>query len=221
MAKAILHQFEKRKGKKKEHTDNENEPDFKDLPLLRPINTGGDNEDDTVLPDLKDLQDMIDNDGDNDGEKAGTDEEDIVNIFEMLTEEEKDHWKWEVRPLQSGLYNVSWYVDNYLQLTCFTIDMSHCLQSDQLPHSTAATVAFCSWTWSAHPISWALTPPWCIYLLELNIWSPGSLPQDGGVYWQVHKCSWIWSPGVWTDDGGVGVSKKIGQGPSDVSSYFP
>lgn len=107
MAKAILHQFEKRKGKKKEHTDNENEPDFKDLPLLRPINTGGDNEDDTVLPDLKDLQEMIDNDGDNDGEKAGTDEEDIVNIFEMLTEEEKDHWKWEVRPLQSGLYNVS------------------------------------------------------------------------------------------------------------------
>jgi len=106
-AKATLHQFEKRKGKKKKRTDDENEPepDFDDLPLLGPIDADSDDEDDNeALPDLEDLLEMT---GDDDGEKAETDEEEIVNVFEALTEEERDHWKEEVKPLRSALHKVS------------------------------------------------------------------------------------------------------------------
>ncbi len=87
-AKATLCQFEKRKGKKKKRTNNENDPDFNDLPLLKPVDTDSGDEDDEGLPDIEDLPDseMI---GD-EGEKAETDEEEIVNVFETLTEEEWD-----------------------------------------------------------------------------------------------------------------------------------
>jgi hypothetical protein len=105
-AKATLHQFEKKKGKKKNRTDGVDEiPDFDELPLLEPIDADSDNEDDDEdLPDLEDLTDMVD---DEDEEKVVMDEEEIVNVFETLTEEEQMRWKAEVKPLRSALYKVS------------------------------------------------------------------------------------------------------------------
>ena len=107
-AKATLRQFEKKKGKKTKRTDSDNgeTPDFDDLPLLEPIaeNDDCDSESDSELPDLEDLA----NEGDEGEEgKAEMDEEEIVNVFETLTEEEQERWKEEVKPLRSALHKVS------------------------------------------------------------------------------------------------------------------
>lgn len=59
---------------------------------------------------LPDLLDLAIND-DDDGEKNVRDEEEIVTIFQVLTPEEHEQWKEEVRPLRSALFKVSYFVD--------------------------------------------------------------------------------------------------------------
>jgi hypothetical protein len=108
-AKATLRQFEK-KGKKKQRTDNDNEiPDFDELPLLEPI-LHADNEDSDVddndLPELEELESETIEDEEEE-ERAARDEEEIVNVFETLTDEEQERWKAEVKPIRSALYKVS------------------------------------------------------------------------------------------------------------------
>jgi hypothetical protein len=82
--------------------------DFDNLPLLDPIEIDAESQDDLTeagMPDLEDLAEMmIDEEGDE--EKEGRDEEQIVNVFETLTEEEQERWKEEVKPLRSALYKV-------------------------------------------------------------------------------------------------------------------
>ena len=102
-AKATLCQFEKKK-KKKAEDDTLDTPDFDDLPLLEPIDDGGDSDDDIDMQDLEDLPGLMEEDVD-DG-KEGRDEEEIVNVFERLTVEEQEQWK-EVKPLRSALYKAS------------------------------------------------------------------------------------------------------------------
>ena len=110
-AKATLRQFEKKKGKKKKRTDNDNSetPDFGDLPLLEPIAENGDSdsESESDLPELEDLAEMTDEGDDEEEEKVEKDEEEIVNVFETLTEEEQERWKEEVKLLRSALHKVS------------------------------------------------------------------------------------------------------------------
>jgi hypothetical protein len=109
-AKATLRQFEKKKGKKTKHTDNDETPIFDDLPLLEPIDVENDLDDsdrELDLEDLEDLAGMVGKDDDEDDEgKVVRDEEEIVNVFETLTEEEQERWKVEVVPLRTALYKV-------------------------------------------------------------------------------------------------------------------
>lgn len=108
VAKATLRQFEKRIGKKKKRTDNNEPSDFDDLPILEPYGADENADDDdfseSELPDLEDLaiQD------DDDGEKNVRDEEEIVTVFQALTPEEHEQ---EVRPVRSALFKVSYFVD--------------------------------------------------------------------------------------------------------------
>ena len=109
-AKATLRQFEKKKGKKQKRTDSDNEtPDFDELPLLEPIDA--DNEDtdsdadDDDLPELEELTETIDEE--EEGEKAVRDEEEIVNVFQTMTDEEQQRWKAEVKLIRSALHKVS------------------------------------------------------------------------------------------------------------------
>lgn len=104
-AKATLRQFEKRKGKKKKRTEND-DSDFEDLPLLGLVDANSDDEADEELPDLEDLPEIIGDD--DDGEKAEMDEEEIVNVFGTLTEEEQERWKDDVKPIRSALHKVSY-----------------------------------------------------------------------------------------------------------------
>lgn len=109
MAKATVCQFERKKGKKKKRTENDDDvtPDFDELPLLEPIEIGiddeSDDEDSMDLPDLEEIPDMADKEG---PEEAAMDEEEIVNVFETLTEEEQARWKAEVQPIRSAIFKV-------------------------------------------------------------------------------------------------------------------
>lgn len=105
-----MRQFDKKKGKKQKRTDSDNEtPDFDELPLLEPIDA--DNEDtdsdadDDDLPELEELTETIDEE--EEGEKAVRDEEEIVNVFQTMTDEEQQRWKAEVKPIRSALHKVS------------------------------------------------------------------------------------------------------------------
>jgi hypothetical protein len=102
-AKATLRQFEKKK--KKADNDTLDTPDFNNLPLLEPIDDDTDSDDDMDMQDLEDLPALLEED-DDDG-KEGRDEEEIVNVFERLTEEEQERWKEQVKPLRSALYKAS------------------------------------------------------------------------------------------------------------------
>ena len=90
VAKATICQFERKKGQKKRRTNDET-PDFDELPLLEPIGVGlsGESDDDdnnTDLLDLEEITDITDKEG---PEEAANNEEEIVNVFEMLTEDEQ------------------------------------------------------------------------------------------------------------------------------------
>jgi len=69
VAKATVHQFERKKGKKKKCTENDDDimPNFDELPLLEPIEIGiddeSDDEDSMDLPDLEEIPDMADEEG--------------------------------------------------------------------------------------------------------------------------------------------------------------
>jgi hypothetical protein len=105
-AKATLRQFEKKKGKKKTRTDDEEVPLFDELPLLEPIDID-EMDDELDLADLEDLAGMVDNgDDESDEGKAERDEAEIINVFETLTEEEQERWKEQVVPLRTALYKV-------------------------------------------------------------------------------------------------------------------
>src|SRR6266508_3026099 len=95
--------------KKKKQTENNEPSDFDDLPILEPYgadeNADYDDFSESELPDLEDL--AIDDD-DDDGEKNMRDEEEIVTIFQALTQEEHEQWKEEVRPMHSALFKVSY-----------------------------------------------------------------------------------------------------------------
>ena len=103
-AKATLRQFEKKK-KTKADDDTLDTPDFDNLPLLEPIDDDADSDDDMDMQDLEDLLGLLEED-DDDG-KEGRDKEEIVNVFERLTEEEQEHWREQVKPLHSALYKAS------------------------------------------------------------------------------------------------------------------
>ena len=81
-------------------------PDFNELPLLQPVDNWNesDNEESINLPNLEDIADMADEEG---SEEAAKDQEEIVNIFETLTEEEQAQWKTEVQPIRTALFKVS------------------------------------------------------------------------------------------------------------------
>ncbi len=112
-AKATLSQFEKKKGKKKKWSDDNTLEtlDFNDLPLLDPIEINVESQDDltkTDMLDLEDLTEMVINE-EGDKEKEGRDEEQIVDIFETLTEEappstmDCSPWTWGVHPISQAL----------------------------------------------------------------------------------------------------------------------
>jgi len=88
VAKATVHQFERKKGKKKRHSDNEDTLDFDELPLLEAVVDWNESDDDQSidLPDLEEIADTANNKG---PEEAAKDEDEIVNVFETLTEEEQ------------------------------------------------------------------------------------------------------------------------------------
>jgi len=107
VAKATIRQFEKEKGKKKRRSDNDDTPNnFNKLPLLVPVDDWNESDDDESmdLPDLEETTDMADEEG---PEEAAKDKEEIVNVFETLTEEEQVQWKTEVQPIRSALFKVS------------------------------------------------------------------------------------------------------------------
>jgi hypothetical protein len=108
-AKAILRQFEKPKGKKKHPFDN--------LPSLAPIDDDDDDDDgdddddddddrlgDGDKTDLSDIEEMLDNEGDENQDARN--EEEIDNLFEAMTMAEQEEWKEQVRPLRSALQKV-------------------------------------------------------------------------------------------------------------------
>ena len=103
-AKATLRQFEKKK-KTKGDDDTLDTPDFNNLPLLELIDDDADSDDDMDMQDLEDLPWLLEED-DDDG-KEGRDEEEIVNVFERLTEEEQERWREQVKLLCSALYKAS------------------------------------------------------------------------------------------------------------------
>jgi len=111
-AKASIRQFERKKGNQKRRKDNDDEPDFEELPLLESI--VAEEEDDELddfiddphqieIPGLIDIEEDAE-DGSND---AARDKEEIVNVFATLTDEEKERWKTEVKPIHAALYKVS------------------------------------------------------------------------------------------------------------------
>ena len=102
-AKATLRQFEKKK--KKADNNTLDTPDFDNLPLLEPIDDDADSDDNMDMQDLEDLPALFEEDEDNG--KEGRDEEEIVNIFERLTEKEQERWKEQVKPVRSALYKAS------------------------------------------------------------------------------------------------------------------
>lgn len=111
-AKARICQFERKKGNQKRCKDNDDEPNFEELPLLELIvaKEGNNELDDLIndpheieIPRLIDIEEDAE-DGSND---AARDEEEIVNVFATLTNEEKECWKTEVKPIRSALYKVS------------------------------------------------------------------------------------------------------------------
>jgi hypothetical protein len=107
-AKATIRQFERKKGKKKKRTDDEDEPDFEGLPLLESIDVDNledsdDESDEFELPDLEEIPDLANDEG---SEEARKDEEEIVNVFETLTIEEQAQWRAEVKPIRTALYKV-------------------------------------------------------------------------------------------------------------------
>jgi len=107
VAKATVRQFERKKGTKKRRTEDDDvTPDFDELPLLEPIDVGdeSDDEDGMDLTDLEEIPDTADEEG---PEEAAKDEEEIVNVFETLTEEEQARWRVEVMPIRSALFKVS------------------------------------------------------------------------------------------------------------------
>ena len=96
------------KKKKCANTDNGKAPNFDDLPPLEPIaKDDGDSESDSDLPDLEDFAEIIDEGNEGEEGIGEKDQEEIVNVFEMLMEEEQEHWKEEVKPLRSALQQVS------------------------------------------------------------------------------------------------------------------
>ena len=105
VAKATVCQFKRKKGKKKRRSD-EDTPDFDELPLLEAVVdwNESDNDQSMDLPDLEEITDTADDEG---PEEAENDEDEIVNVFGTLTEEEQARWKAEVRPIQSALFKVS------------------------------------------------------------------------------------------------------------------
>ena len=108
-AKATLRQFEKKKGNKKKRTDDKNEtPDFDELPLLEPLDADDEDSDSDVddndLPELEELSEPIDEEKGE--ERAASDEKEIVNVFQTMTDEEQERWKAEVKPIRSALHKV-------------------------------------------------------------------------------------------------------------------
>ena len=110
-AKASIHQFERKKGNQKRCKDNDDKPDFEELPLLESIVA---EEEDDELDDLIDdphqieIPGLIDIEEDaEDGSNDTAQDEEIVNVFATLTDEEKERWKMEVKPIRSALYKVS------------------------------------------------------------------------------------------------------------------
>jgi len=122
-AKATIRQFEKKKDNHKKRKDNNDEPDFEDLPLLESI--AKDESDDELDDDLIDDPDQIEipglvdieEDGEDGSNEAVQDKEEIVNVFATLINEEKERWKTEVKPLRSALSKVSQAVDTWSLLT--------------------------------------------------------------------------------------------------------
>ena len=110
-AKATIRQFERKKGKKKTRTEDNDDPDFDDLPLLESVIADDESDDDGSNageePDDSEIPGLIDIDDDDDGEQAAKDEEEIINVFETLTVEEQERWKAEVKPLRTALYKAS------------------------------------------------------------------------------------------------------------------
>jgi len=107
VAKATIRQFEKKKGKKKRRSDDDDTPDdFDELPLLVPVDDWNESDNDESM-DLSDLEETADLANEEGPEEAANDEEEIVNVFETLTEEEQAQWKTEVQPIRSALFKVS------------------------------------------------------------------------------------------------------------------
>jgi len=110
-AKATIRQFERKKGKKKTRTDDNDDPDFDDLPLLESViadeESDNDGNDVGEEPDDLEIPGLIDIDDNDDGEEAVRDKEEIINVFETLTVDEQEHWKAEVKPIRTALYKVS------------------------------------------------------------------------------------------------------------------
>ena len=99
-----------KKGNWKKRKDNDEEPDFEDLPLLESITKedSDDELDDDLIDEIKmpGLVNIKENAEDGSNE-AVRDEEEIVNVFATLTNEEKERWKTEVLPIRSALSKVS------------------------------------------------------------------------------------------------------------------
>jgi hypothetical protein len=109
-AKATLRQFEKIK-KRKKRTDDDEIPDYDDLPLLEPIDVPNDpadsDDENSDFEDLEDLAGMMgeEDEGSDEG-KVTRDEEEIVNVFQTMTIEEQGRWREGVKPLRTALYKV-------------------------------------------------------------------------------------------------------------------
>ena len=88
VAKATVRQFKRKKGKKKRRNDNEDTLDFDKPPLLEAVVDWNESDDDQSidLPDLEEIADTANNKG---PEEAAKDEDEIINVFETLTEEEQ------------------------------------------------------------------------------------------------------------------------------------
>ncbi len=108
-AKAILHQFEKAKGKKHRSGEDSQAFDFDDLPSLAPVDEDNDNGDNDELSDgdktdLDDIEEMFDDES-NENQDARNEEE-IDNLFKAMSMAEQELWKEQVKPLRSALQKV-------------------------------------------------------------------------------------------------------------------
>jgi hypothetical protein len=112
-AKMTIHQFERKKGNQKKCKDNDDKPNFEDLPLLESITEeeSDDELDDNLIDNLHQIKMPglvdIEEDAEDGSNKAVRDEEEIVNVFVTLTNKEKECWKMEVKPIRSALFKVS------------------------------------------------------------------------------------------------------------------